>query len=569
MNRRELLGWGVKAGLLAAVAPLAIRESQAAPSGPYAAAFARLDEFVAQYLQEMHAPGLTLSLADASGVQRVVTYGLEDRERQVPLAPARMFHIGSISKSFLGLCLVQLGEEGKLDLHRPVRDYLPWLRFDDAAAPGSKPITTHALLTHSAALPDGALFPPDPAFRHQATATPGTYFHYCNMGYEAMGLLLAHLDGGSLADSLRRRVLAPLGMTSSEPVIRLDDYDRTAASYTPKYGDRPFPRAGELVRATPMNMSSAAGSIVSTAADMGTYVQMLIRRGEGPRGRIVSPAGFALFAQRHMAAEHFGPGAAYGYGIANDQLDGHLRLRHTGGMVSFASAMEIDMDTGVGGFASINAMQGYRPRPVVEYALQLMRAAREGRELPALPAPNPSHRVPNAADYAGRYTMEGGRALEVAADGERLVLLHAGQRVALELAGEDTFIALHPDFALFPLVFGRAGDDGKGAVADVGWGSDWYTTSAYAGARNFTVPEAWRTFTGHYRSEDPWIGSLRIALRKGRLWLNGTVPLEAAPDGRFWWRDEPDSPEWVRFAAPANGVASAMVASGNWLPRIY
>jgi CubicO group peptidase (beta-lactamase class C family) len=80
---------------------------------------------------------------------------------------------------------------------------------------------------------------------------------------------------------------------------------------------------------------------------MGADVTMLINRGATPRGRIVSQTGFDLFATPHMPAEQFGPGASYGYGMAVDQLDGHTRLRHTGGMVSFASALEVDRDTGI------------------------------------------------------------------------------------------------------------------------------------------------------------------------------------------------------------------------------
>ena len=129
-------------------------------------------------------------------MQRVCAYGLDDVARERPVDAGQLFEIGSISKSFIALCLLQLRDEGKLDLHRPIADYLPWLRFE----PATRPLTAHDLLTHSAALPDGPLFPADPAFRHRANAAPGTYFHYCNMGYEALGHLLATLDGRPLAE---------------------------------------------------------------------------------------------------------------------------------------------------------------------------------------------------------------------------------------------------------------------------------------------------------------------------------------------------------------------------------
>ena len=73
-----------------------------------------------------------------------------------------------------------------------------------------------------------------------------------------------------------------------------------------------------------------------------------------------------------------------------DTLDGHKILRHTGGMESFMSAMHMDIDEGTGAFASINAMQGYRPNPVAQYAIQLMRAHRENKSLPATPKREPA-----------------------------------------------------------------------------------------------------------------------------------------------------------------------------------
>jgi CubicO group peptidase (beta-lactamase class C family) len=566
MNRRELLSFGVEIAAGVSAGAFLLSDVRADTQGRYAPAFTLLDRFVEQYLRDMNAPALTLTLADAGGVQRACAYGLDDLARRVPLNVDELFHIGSITKSFLGLCLLQLRDEGKLDLHRPLGDYLPWLRFDAA----TRPITAHDLLTHSAALPDGPLFPADPAFRHRATAAPGTFFHYCNMGYEALGLLLSQLDGRPLAECFRARILEPLGMSATEPAITLDVFERIATSYQASYNDRPFPRLGRLSQAPPIATSAAAGCIASTARDMGAYVTMLINRGAVRAGRVASEAGFALFTQPHMAADHFGPGASYGYGIAIDRLDGHTRLRHTGGMISFASALEIDVDAGVGVFASINAMQGFRPRPVAEYALRLMRACREGTPLPDVPARRSSLHVESAGDYAGHYAGASGRALDIVADRDRLFLIHKDVRVPLEPAiePEDAFIALHPDFSHYPLLFGRAGPDGKGAAVEVGWGEEWFVTARYSGPREFKVPVEWHRYPGHYRNEDAWIGSNRIDLRRGKLWLNGVVPLEPAADGRFFLRDEPASPEWVGFSDFANGKAMRMRLSGADLARV-
>lgn len=575
MDRRELLGLGLSIGALATTSRVSGAAANAdaakpAPSGPYARCFESLDEYVAQHMTEMNIPGMTLCLADENGVQRVRDYGLEDLERRIPLATGKLFQIGSISKSFLALCLMQLRDEGKFEPHRPISEYLPWSRFDGF----DKPITAHDLMTHSAALPDGPMFPADPALRFRATAAAGSFFHYCNMGWATLGYFVEQIDNRPLAESFRERIFKPLGMDAAEGAINLDILPRVAKSYQPRCTDRPFPRRGALVEGAPIVYSAGDGCIVATAHDMGKYVRLLINRGEingdgSSGGRLVSPAGFVLFTHPHMAADEFGPGSSYGYGLAIDQLDGHTRLSHTGGMISFSSALQVDTDAGVGAFASINAIQGGRPSDVVEYALRLMRACREGAALPKSPAPTPEFKVNRAGDYAGVYTGTNGQPLQIIADGDRLYLLHRNTRVPLEPAedSESAFIVQHEDYAHYALLFTRGGTDGKGPVMEAGWGDQWYAAPAYKGPREFQAPAEWSRYTGHYRTEDAWIGSIRIALRRGRLWYNGVTPLEPAADGRFYLRDEPTNPEWIGFSDVVNGEPMVLHYSGYVLQR--
>src|SRR5262249_43479229 len=160
------------------------------------------------------------------------------------------------------------------------------------------------------------------------------------------------------------------GMNESEPVITFDQRPRTAKNYYAFQSDRAFSRFGRLSEAPAIISSNAAGCIAATPQDMGLYMQMIARHGEGPKSRVLSEESFLLFSKEHVKAEEFGPTASYGYGIAVDTLDGHKILRHTGGMISFASAIHVDLDEGVGAFASINAMQGYRPNPVAQFAIR-------------------------------------------------------------------------------------------------------------------------------------------------------------------------------------------------------
>lgn len=560
LTRREIL----EAALVGAAATAGgfwVKEGQASTSAKYGDAFAELDKFVEQYMRDMNSPGMTLVLADREGVQRVATYGLSDLDRQRKLNADELFEIGSITKSFLALVLLQLRDEGKLDLHKPVVEYVPWFRIESKFAP----ITAHHLLTHSSGLPGAPeVFPSDPTQRHLAAYAPGEQFHYNNMAFSLLGYLAWTLDGRELPDLFRERIFKPLGMSQSEPAIDFQMRERMPRSYQPFLGDRPYPRHGQLCEAPSIVSTSGAGCIAASARDMGAYIQMIANHGRGPQRNLVSAESFALFSQRHIKAEEFGPTASYGYGIAVDELDGNLLVRHTGGMVSFMSALQVDLVAGIGGFASVNAQQGYRPNPVVQYGLQLMRARVEKKKSPAAPASNSEFDVEKAADYVGVFAGEHGK-LEFVSDGKKLFLVRGGQRTQLEATGTpDQFRVGDVELARFPLTFGRKSADGP--VVEVSSGDAWYVADAYDGPRQFQVPEAWRSYVGHYRNEDPWMGSVRVFILKGRLLVDGT-PLEIDGD-LFRLRNEPSNTEWIRFGEVINGKCMRLKYSGVDLWRV-
>jgi D-alanyl-D-alanine carboxypeptidase len=569
LSRRSFLSYASRSAAAVAASRFIVIESfaqQTTASPKYAAAFSTLDAYIERYMREMNSPGLTLAIADKNGAARVATYGVSDLELKDRVRPEQLFHIGSITKSFAALVVLQLADEKKIDLERPVMEYLPWLPI----AP-KWPFTTHHLLTHSAGLPGiGPLALSDPAMKYEQGHEPGKAFHYCNTGYDIIGKLIEKIDGRTWGESARERIFKPLGMTSTRALINGEMRALTAKNYSPFRDDTPYPRHGLLAQAPNIIFEKASGSIASTPADMARYMHALINHGAGWK-RIVSAAGFDLFAAPHILAEEFGPKAQYGYGIAIDTLDGHKRLRHTGGMVSFMSAMQIDMDAGVGAFASINAQQGYRPNPVAEYALKLMRAVGEGAKLPDAPEPNDPMRMKNASDYAGEYDSPDGARLIVRASGERLLAEVNGKSYELQNAGGDNFLPLSSEPSVFLLVFARANEkDPKSDVVEAGLGPQWFTNRKYTGPRQFNAPGVYQQFVGHYRNDEPWTGSTRIVLRKGKLWMDGVVPLEQAPGSEtlFHLRDEPTNPETVRFLHVVDGKAQMIKLSGSDLWRM-
>lgn len=185
MNRRDFLGASAATALAASPKFFALESLAENSSSTYKSLFKPLDSFVEKYLRAMNAPGLTLVLADRDGVQRVVTYGFSDVEQKLRVTPDQLFQIGSISKSFLANCLLQLHQEGKLDLQKPILDYLPWFRIDSAF----EPITVHHLLTHTSGLPGiPNVFLSDPAAKHRAAYTPGNSFTTTTLPSSSSGI---------------------------------------------------------------------------------------------------------------------------------------------------------------------------------------------------------------------------------------------------------------------------------------------------------------------------------------------------------------------------------------------
>ena len=574
LNRRSFL---LQAGVVAAVplsggavakgeSPAAKQPGGASGFGRKEPVYAALDGFVPAYLEMMNGPGLTLGITDRQGNGGEAGYGLANLETGAAVTTELLFQIGSISKSFLAIVLLQMQEEGKLDFHRPALEYMPWLAIETPYGD----VTVHHMLSHTSGLPgDAPVFPTNPTEMYRQSWKPGERFHYSNFCFQALGKLAASLDKRPLHVSIQKRILDPLGMKATSPVLTETILARTAESYTPAMRDRPFGPKARRMPAAKINSDSGAGAIASTPGDMRRYMQMILNRGMGPEKRILSEESFVQFSTAHVKAEEFGPTASYGYGIAVDTLNGHRILRHTGGMVSFMSAMHLDLDAGVGAFASINAQLDYRPNPVAQYAIELMRAEKEGKPLPSAPKLEDSSVVTDPAQYAGEYLSPEGELCRVTASADGLIVDLDGHRLRLTRMGGSRFLAAEEAYSDFAFVFrresGTAGDGDKeggekGPMTVVQHGGRWFQRGAKPVA--VALPERWAAYPGKYMNDSPWLGSFHVVSRKGQLWIEGETPLIELGAGEFRAGDEPDSPETIRFYHLVDGRAQ-MVKSGG------
>jgi D-alanyl-D-alanine carboxypeptidase len=568
MNRREIMSLGV---LLSSTAGVMPRPLQAMDSHGTNLVDRQLDEFISTYRDAMNAPALTLGLADSSGPIRATVYGYSDVEAKAWANTTQLFQIGSLSKSFIAIVTLQLCEAGRLDLHASIRKYLPWLQMESEFGE----ISAHHLLTHSSGMPaDAAVIPNRPdAIARQAYA-PGSKFHYCNWGFEVLGHLIEKIEDRPWPGVLRDRILTPLGMARSAPVVTSEVRARMIRSYVALYDDRPYTRHGPIAPAGNLTVTTAAGSIASTADDMAQYLQMLLNRGRTPHRRLISDESFQLLTSPHIDAPMFGPSTSYGYGIAIDRLDGRKRLKHTGGSASFSSSLQVDLDGGFGAFACVNAQLGYRPAQVADYALRVLFSRKAHQSAPIRPALDDPTQVINAMDYQGLFTRSDGRQIEIKADNQKLVLSANGRAAPLQRLDGDEFVATHPDFLIFPVIFSRSAEttattnDKALPVTSLSYGPDWYAGTNPGGESAVPRSSALDRYVGTYYVENPWYDTARIVQRQGQLWLGGNTALVQVGEHRFRVGTDETSPETAVFATFVDDKARWLRLGGAEFRRI-
>jgi hypothetical protein len=287
---------------------------------------------------------------------------------------------------------------------------------------------------------------------------------------------------------------------------------------------------------------------------MAIYTRMLLNRGMGPYGRILSEASFELLTQRLVKQDW---GAFYGYGLATWDIDGHTYIEHGGTMIGFAAELMCDMDAGLGVILLANApgWVAFQLWQMAEFTLRCLRAALHQQPLPPIPPVEDTDSVTNATDYVGSYRC-GSSTLEFVAEDGRLKLKHNDARAALVRRGDDLFYVVDkPNLDRFLLSFGRSGEQ----VVDVSYGSDWYVNERYTGPMQFENPTEWEAYLGHYRAHTPWLSDFRIVLRKGVLylvyWWGQEVELVPAGPGRFQVGEGGHPSEAIVFDSVVGGKA--------------
>ncbi|WZO97728.1 serine hydrolase [Isosphaeraceae bacterium EP7] len=413
-----------------------------APPKRYEAAVAALDAFIAREVVQKKIPSLSIALVDDQAIVWSRGYGFSDIAGKVPATADTVYRVGSVSKLFTDVAVMQLVEQGKIDLDAPVTKYLP----DFAPkGPATETITLRRMMAHRSGLvresPVGHYFDPtSPTLEATVSSLngtalvypPGTRLKYSNAAIAAVGLALSKVEGMPFVPLVADRVLKPLGMSRSgfapTPELARD----LAASTMWTYHGREF-RSPTFELGT-----SPAGCMYTTVIDLGRFMKALFAGGNGANGSILRPETLAemwkvQFAGRPEDTRGFGLGFSIG------EFNGHRRIGHGGAIYGFATELSAlpDEKLGVVVIAARDCANGLTSR-IAGLSLGQMLAAREDKPLPAIETTTPLASG-LAKRLAGHYRASGGRTFDLLELQGRLWMERGegGERVELRSSGDD------------------------------------------------------------------------------------------------------------------------------------
>lgn len=379
-----------------------------------------------------HAVGLTIAVAHGDQLVVADGYGFADAARHLPATIDTVYRIGSVTKQFTAVAILQLVEQGKLALADDVRTYVPEYPAHDAA------ITIAQLLSHTSGIPtytDGDWIDAGqhPLTHAQVLArfaakplefAPGSQWMYSNSNYYLLGLVIEKVTGQRYADAIRERVLVPAGMTHSGAC----DAPQLAHGYATANGP---------IDAIPFDNGPpfAAGALCSTALDLVAWQRAL------EHGKVLAPASLAKMRTNVMLST--GKPSGYGYGVFVDERAGHPRIEHGGAINGFISELSRYPSDDVTIVVLANT-EGRTPSQVEAKIAGVVLG------IPEVPAPTgkPMTEAERVA-YVGSYDleMEGQHvAVRVFTDGDKLKTQLTGQpAITMLYQGEHTFALDMPE----------------------------------------------------------------------------------------------------------------------------
>ena len=346
MDKKKLIFASFALGSdLAAAGMLGARQASQKPvsrAGPYEAIEANLEGL----MRRLHIPGASLAIIEGDQITHIRGFGCA-RPGGEPPSARTPFCIGSLTKSFTALAVMQLVEAGKVELDAPVQRYLPWFMVADPQA--SAEMTVRHLLNQTSSLPYSFVLPdfddrPDATERQvrslsrlKITRPVGSKCEYSNMNYDILGLIIEAASGEKYADYVQTHIFNPLEMHHS--YASRDEARRNGLAMGHRHWfSLPFPAPNLPIP----RGSLPSGQLISCAEDMAHYLIAHLNGGHYGDVQILSAAGIDELHRGEMEYIVMGINSGkYGMGWLEIDLDQTKTYSHSGNVPDFSAFMAL------------------------------------------------------------------------------------------------------------------------------------------------------------------------------------------------------------------------------------
>jgi CubicO group peptidase (beta-lactamase class C family) len=320
-----------------------------------------MDQIIAQQLETQHIPGATVAVVKDGKVLLTKGYGFADLEKKTPvIAEKTLFRTGSVAKLFTWTAIMQLVEQGKLDLNADINTYLGGFKIP---ATYPQPITLKHLLTHTAGFEDRLIgtvrqraedLEPLASFLAERIPArvypPGTITAYSNYGASLAGHIVEQTSGIPYERYVEKNIFRPLQMTRTDFTQPPKEFASDMANgYA--YNNGQFQRgAFEVMQVVP------AGSLSATASDMAHFVLAQLQGGDFKGKRILQPDTVKEMQRQQFANDPRVSGMAYGFYAA--KVQGQRVLLHHGETNYFRTLLALLPEQKLGLYVAYNAPAG-------------------------------------------------------------------------------------------------------------------------------------------------------------------------------------------------------------------
>lgn len=398
-----------------------------------------IDDFVAERMELGNLPGLALTIIKDGQVAYTKGYGLANVEKQLAMTDHTPVAVASTAKGMTALAIMQLVEQGKVDLDAAVMSYLPWFTVDD---PLGSTITVRQILSHNAGLPasgiyDGNRDPDALEQRVRALASvklsraPGTGYEYANDGYAIAGLIIQTVSGMPFEDYMAQHIFAPLAMEDSTFDPAQAEQHGLAQGYLKQRG---------VLSPGPLDISrgqAPAGLLLTSAHDTATYFLMLLSGGQSDNKTIAAKSSIEELWKPQVQLE---PELHYGLGWEVSNANGLTVVNHTGSLPSSSSDFILVPSQNLGVGVMVNLSSAHTVE-IAEGVVVLMQGGTPN------PSSLPTEREPSTfkpdpsvwTQYLGDYESQKGLVRIYVEDG-KLMGLAGDVAFELEAYGDNDFV---------------------------------------------------------------------------------------------------------------------------------